>query len=226
MDRNLAKKILKIALAVYIVSFLVFNWSDVSWIFNYRVIYSIADDFFNPYPSIGSEEINALFYPNQSHVNLDIEISAYKPTFTEKQKMLEIPKLDLQVPIIFPENSDKKTVTKTLDSGVVYYPGSVLPGKQGQIVILGHSAPRGWPKIKYDWAFNDLDKLSPGDSVFVDLNNQQYEYRVRETMIINRGAEVPESAVLAGNNTLILITCWPPGKDSKRMVVIAELRIN
>ena len=225
MNRESAKKALKIAVIAYLVSFFVFNWNDVSWIFNYRVVYGIANDFFNPYPSIESEEISALFFPNyQENINSTPQTIDYKSTFTEKQKTLEIPKLGLQLPIVFPKTTDNKIVTKSLDSGVVYYPGSVLPAEKGQIVILGHSSPEGWPKIKYDWAFDDLDELSPGDYILIHLDNRQYKYRVRETVVINKGDDLPKSSALKNSNTLVLVTCWPPGKDSKRMVVIAELK--
>jgi len=112
---------------------------------------------------------------------------------------------------------------KDLDSGVVYYPGSVYPGQTGQIVILGHSAPPGWPKIKHDWVFTDLDKLVPGDTILIDVNNKQYTYTVKKKTIIKRGAEVPSDGLNADNNVLTLISCWPPGKDYQRIAVVSEL---
>ena len=225
MERQKAKKLLKLALVIYVASFLVFNWNDVSWIFNYRVVHAMVNDFFNPYPSIEDSEIKAFFYPNRN-ASGGQPAKEFETAFTDRKSALEIPAIGLDVPVVFSDSADKNAVTKDLDSGVVYYPGSVLPGKEGQIVILGHSAPPGWPKIKYDWAFNDLDKLNPGDIVFIDLNNRQYAYRVKKSIIIDRGGDIPNDAISPNANTLILITCWPPGKDNKRMVVIAELTDN
>ncbi len=113
---------------------------------------------------------------------------------------------------------------KDLDAGVVYYPGSVYPGQQGQIVILGHSAPVGWPKIKHDWVFTDLDKLMPGDTILIDLNNKQYVYTVKQKIIIKKGQEIPAEDLTGQNNMLVLISCWPPGKDYQRIAVTAELQ--
>ena len=139
---------------------------------------------------------------------------------------MEIPKISISVPIVFSNSTDKAALKKDLDKGVVYYPGSVYPGQAGQIVVLGHSAPPGWPKIKYDWVFNDLDKLVPGDIILVDLNNKQYTFIVKQKKIIDKGADIPQDGFSAGGNVLTLITCWPPGKDYKRMIIQAELLTN
>jgi len=113
---------------------------------------------------------------------------------------------------------------KDLDAGVVFYPGSVYPGQTGQMIILGHSAPPGWPTIKHDWVFTDLDKLSVGDTVLIDVNNKQYTYIVKQKDIIKKGADVPTNSSVTTNNVLTLISCWPPGKDYQRIAVQAELQ--
>lgn len=224
MDRDRAKKILKVAIFLYIASFLIINWSDVSWIFNYREVSGLINDFFVPYPSISPSFADEYFYPNHSQDAGQIQAAKeIKTSYTDKQNALEIPKISVLAPIVFSTTTDKNLVKKDLDSGVVYYPGSVWPGQTGQIVVLGHSAPPGWPKIKYDQVFNDLDKLDSGDIIYLDLNNKQYTYIVKRKIIINKGDEPPIDNLDAGKNILTLITCWPPGKDYKRMVIQAEL---
>jgi len=219
------KKILKAALLIYLASFLIINWNDVSWIFNYKEISGLVSDFFNPYPSIDASTINAYFYPNHSDNIEPLQfIKDIKTNYTDKQNTLEIPKISISVPIIFSTSADKESLMKDLDSGVVYYPGSVYPGQTGQIVILGHSAPPGWPKIKHDWVFTDLDKLTIGDTILIDLNNKQYTYIVKQKTIIKKGADVPTDSLSANNNVLILISCWPPGKDYQRITVEAVLQ--
>jgi len=223
MNREQAKKILKIAAVIYVLSFVIINWNDISWIFNYRAATGLIGDFFNPYPSIGASAMDDYFYPNHSQNTEDGLVKNVKTTYTDKQNTLEVPKLSLSVSIIFSESKDEKTIIKDLDSGVVYYPGSVYPGQVGQIIILGHSAPDGWPKIKHDWVFSDLDQLKPGDQVFVDLNNKQYPYIVKKTTIIKKGADVPTEESDGKGNTLVLISCWPPGKDYQRIAVETAL---
>ena len=230
-----AKKILKAAVLIYLASFLIINWNDVSWIFNYKEVGGLISDFFNPYPSIDASTIDPYFYPNHSSITNNIsdgqgqqsaapQVAAdVKTTYTDKQNTIEIPKISISVPIIFADSTDKAVLAKDLDLGTVYYPGSVYPGQTGQIIILGHSAPPGWPTIKHDWVFTDLDKLVAGDKIYIDLNNKQYTYVVKQETIIKRGADVPQDTDSINNNVLTLISCWPPGKDYQRITVQAEL---
>lgn len=227
MNNNLAKKILKAAILIYLASFLIINWNDISWVFNYKEVSGLVSDFFNPYPSIDASTIDAYFYPNHSqNVSATPVVTNIKKNYTDKQNTLEIPKIAISVPIVFATSTNKDALAKNLDTGVVYYPGSVYPGQTGQAIILGHSAPPGWPKIKHDWVFTDLDKLVPGDTILIDLNNQQYIYVVKQKIIIQRGADVPEDGSAANNNVLTLISCWPPGKDYQRIAVQAVLNNN
>ena len=231
MDKNQSKKLFKIAISIYLISFLVINWNDVSWVFNYKAVSGLVADFFNPYPSINASTMDNYFYPNhsvatQTSQNTTAENQTVKnavTAYTDEQNKLEIPKISISVPIVFSTSTDTEALEDDLDSGVVYYPGSVYPGQSGQIVILGHSAPIGWPKIKHDWVFTDLDKLSPGDTILVDLNNKQYTYVVKKTTIIARGADIPQDATNVDSNNLTLVSCWPPGKDYQRITVQAEL---
>lgn len=221
------KKLVKAFILIYIASFLIINWADVSWIFNYKEVTGLVYDFFNPYPSIDASSIGGYFHPNNSQARIKNQnqlqaVEQIKTAYTDKQNTLEIPKIAISAPIIFSRSSDKTSLTKDLNMGVVYYPGSVKPGEKGEIVILGHSAPAGWPKTKYNWVFSDLEDLSIGDTIFIDANNKQYKYVVKSRAIIQRGEEANSSG-LGTNNTLILISCWPPGKDLQRIVVRAEL---
>jgi len=240
MNNQDAKKILKVAVLIYLSSFLIINWNDVSWIFNYREVSGLVSDFFNPYPTIDASTMDAYFYPNHSQNSTTTttqlnnatvaqgtqQTKEIKTTYTEKQNTLEIPKINISAPIIFATSTNTAILTKTLDSGVVQYPGSVYPGQIGQIVILGHSAPLGWPKIKYDWVFSDLDKLTAGDNILIDLNNKQYTYVVKSKKIIQRGADIPQDESNTKKSILTLISCWPPGKDYQRITITAELVIN
>jgi LPXTG-site transpeptidase (sortase) family protein len=208
---------------IYLLSFFIINWNDVSWIFNYKEVSGLMSDFFNPYPSIEASTIEEYFYPNHSSSQTVVADTAKIADYTDKQNTLEIPKISISAPIIFSTSADKETLEKDLNSGVVYYPGSVYPGQVGQIVVLGHSAPVGWPKIKYDWVFTDINDLEVGDNIFIHLNNKKYTYTVRQKTIIQRGKDIPIENLSQSTNVLNLVSCWPPGKDYQRIVVQAEL---
>jgi len=105
---------------------------------------------------------------------------------------------------------------------VVLFPGSALPGQKGQTIIEGHSAPPGWPKIKYDWVFSRLNELEKGDEVILNFNHKKLNYYVTQKIFLNSGEEIAPKDLTNSENMLILISCWPPGKDIKRIAVMAE----
>lgn len=198
------KRLYKAFLFIFLVSFLIINWNDISWIFNYRVISQTISNFFQKDS------------PIESKMPETIEFE-----YSEQENSLEIPKIEVSAPLIFVEDIDK--VYKTLDRGVVHYPGSVLPGENGQTIILGHSAPPNWPDINYDNVFSRLNELEKGDEIFVYFEHQRFNYSVTNKFFLERGEEVPEY-LTNSDNMLILISCWPPGKDIKRIAVEAKLK--
>ena len=138
-------------------------------------------------------------------------------TPTPRPDSVTIPKIGISVPIVTGQTQDVNALHTLLDSGVVLYPGSAAFGTDGQTVLLGHSAPAGWPNIKYDWVFTKLNQLVPGDLVVINYRNQIYYYSVKGTKVIAAGGNLPDNA-MAGNS-LVLVSCWPPGKDYKHIAV-------
>lgn len=224
MLKEESKKTIKIFIAVYTISFVFVNWNDVSWLFNYRALFGMVDEFFTPYPSATSavSADNAVIFNTQNNgVAQNI-----KAGYTDKENSIEIPSIRIFAPIIIPRYADKNSISKDLENGVVYYPGSVLPGQNGQIVVLGHSSPLNWPKIKYDWVFSNINNLDDGDQIIVNLENKRYVYIVNEKRIIKKGEEISFRQYKENFNSLILVSCWPPGKDTQRIAVESSLSIN
>ena len=198
------KRLYKAFLFIFLVSFLIINWNDISWIFNYRVISQTISNFFQKDS------------PIESKMPETIEFE-----YSEQENSLEIPKIEVSAPLIFVEDIDK--VYKTLDRGVVHYPGSVLPGEPGQTIILGHSAPPNWPDINYDNVFGRLNELNEGDEVFVYFDHREYVYSVIKKIFLEKGEEIPENELTNSDNMLVLISCWPPGKDLRRIAIEATM---
>ena len=193
------KKLLPVFIFLFLTFFLIINWNKVSWVFNYRAVSGLFSDFFQ-----------ADFFKKEE-----------KPAdYYEKENGLEIPKIGISAPLIFVEPGGQ--VEKSLDSGTVHFPDSVLPGEAGQTVILGHSAPAGWPEIKYDWVFSRLTELEKGDEIIVYFNRKKFSYFVEQKIFLEKGEEIPEN-LTNSENSLVLISCWPPGKDIRRIAVIANL---
>lgn len=200
----------------FLVSFIIINWSDISWLFNYRFLLRGIGGFFDGEP------------PQTLEIMKDIQKSANQErgleALNDKSNAIEIPSLGLKAPLVFSKNSSQNEMQKSLKMGVVHYPESVLPGEKGASIILGHSAPPNWPKINYDWVFNDLYKLKTDDLIYVYFNHHQYVFKIREKFFLLKGEEISTQDLTDnGKSYILLLSCWPPGKDLKRIAVKAEL---
>jgi len=204
------KILIKPFIFLFLVNLLIFNWNHISWVFNYHFLSTFVSSYFE------DEEINN---------NVFAQSREYSGEYSDKENSIEIPRINVSSPLIIAESSENSFLQTELNKGAVYYPNSVLPGEKGQTVILGHSAPPNWPKLKYKWIFSDLNKLEEGDEIFVYFNHRKYSYKVKEKIILEKGQEIPQLGDNS-NNSLVLVSCWPPGKDYKRILVWAKPILN
>lgn len=190
-------------------------------------MHGLFSDFFNPYQDknlIYGEESLAVSNIRINNVAITPENNNSKNIIINSENnSLIIPALGLSTPVIIAQSTDKKALADDLDKGAVYYPGSVLPGQNGQMVILGHSAPPNWPKIKHDWIFSDINNLNMEDQITLNFNNTQYVYKFKDKKIIKVGDDISNTELSKTNNILTLVSCWPPGKDYQRIAITAEL---
>lgn len=131
-----------------------------------------------------------------------------------------IPKINVNAPIIFPRTSDEKTLYNQLSEGVVHYPNSALPGKIGNMIILGHSSAYPWYKGKYGSIFSLLNQLKSNDEIIIIYKEHKYTYRVVSKEFIKKDTVIPEQNE---KSRLVLISCWPIGTTWKRILINAEL---
>lgn len=218
-------------IALFLVLLLiVLFWTNVSWIASGNVWRQILSDVFPQYfprPYVLVVKNPALISGTaqiDDRPSIKSDASAAPAAVAEKKPrrdMLTIPKINITAPIITAETHDKKVINGLLDFGVVLYPGSAPFGHDGQTVILGHSAPAGWPKIKYEWVFSRINDLEPGDMIVATYNYETRYYKVAAKKIVNPQDGVPAPTV--EGNSLMIISCWPPGKSAKRIAVEAGL---
>jgi LPXTG-site transpeptidase (sortase) family protein len=209
------RKLWKYFVLLFLINFVLINWVDYGWFFNYRAMAGLASGLFQ-------EEKPRQLMP-EDEVIVSEAVAEEVEVYQGKEKILEIPRIGISAPIIFfDEPTDNGALSKALDEGTVHFPDSVLPGQAGPTIILGHSAPPGWPKIKYDWVFSEVSLLEEGDEIFIYFGAKEYIYHVKNKVFLDRGEDIPAETYLASGNTLILLSCWPPGKDYKRIAVIAE----
>ncbi|HLD51564.1 hypothetical protein A3K34_04205 [candidate division WWE3 bacterium RIFOXYC1_FULL_40_10] len=135
---------------------------------------------------------------------------------------LDIPKLGIanaQIEINSPNLSP--------DNLLGHYPGSALPGQVGNSFIYGHSVlPWFYNPRNYKTIFSTLDKLKPGDTFTITKGTDVYTYKVSYTEVqkpsnVNPLAEFRPKEF--NESTMTLMTCWPAGTKSSRLMVRAEL---
>src|ERR1700683_2152880 len=133
---------------------------------------------------------------------------------------ISIPKINVEAPVIYQQSTNENDIETALESGVVHYGNTALPGQNGNVAIFGHSSNDWWQPGNYKFVFVLLDKLSPGDLVTIDYNSTAYTYQVTGSKIV----DPTDVAVLDPTTTptLTLITCSPPGTSLRRLVVTAK----
>lgn len=143
------------------------------------------------------------------------------PDIEKLQNHIVIPKIDVNVPVVWSTALSEEDRLKDLNEGVIHYVETAYPGNKGNMVIAGHSSAVGWQSATYGTAFSLLDKLSPGDDIFLYYQNKVFSYKVREYTIDrpnqDRYLQYSEFPIIT------LISCFPIGDNSKRLYLQADL---
>jgi sortase A len=112
-----------------------------------------------------------------------------------------------------------------LSKSLIQYPGTALPGKNGNTVIFGHSIlPIFYNPKSYMSIFSTLPTLKPGDEILVNYDNVSFVYRV-ETMFEVHPTDIQVLEQDNSDSFLTLVTCVPPGdpRDPRRLIVRARV---
>ena len=102
----------------------------------------------------------------------------------------------------------------TLDRGPGHWPGTAMPGQDGNVVVAAH-------RTSHNAEFRNLDQLSPGDEVVFNTAEGAHTYRVNRTEIVN-----PDAVWIVNPTetpTATLFACHPPGSVAQRIVVFLDL---
>lgn len=173
---------------------------------------------------------NAVAYmsPGGSEVN---DITAIDPTVSasvHEKPTLMIPKLNVEVPVVFGAKNDLNSMANAMSNGVAHFSirgASAKPGEVGNFAISGHSAGNIYQQSDYKFIFSGLTRMGTGDLIYMDYNSQRYTYRVTGTRVVepSNSASLRE---IANNNPgkpmITLITCTPLGTSKYRLLVYGE----
>ena len=134
-----------------------------------------------------------------------------------------IPKINVEIPVDYSlTTTDENQIENALESGVVHYPSTVVPGQQGNAAFFGHSSNNIFNPGKYKFAFVLLHTLVPGDIFYITYNNTVYTYQVYDKQIVDPSDVSVLNNVPGKAATATLITCDPPGTSLHRLVVWGE----
>ena len=103
----------------------------------------------------------------------------------------------------------------TLDQGPGHWPGTAMPGQQGNAVVAGHRTSHGKE-------FRHLDRLVPGDEVIFTTADGRFVYAVTKTTIVTPDAMYIIDQTM--DATATLFACHPPGSTRQRIVVHLALQ--
>lgn len=133
----------------------------------------------------------------------------HRPEPTDSTALrVTIPALNINEPIT------QGTDWEALKAGI----GQVLNGydlasSNGNVALAAHNDI-------YGELFRDLDQLRPGDQIFIQTRTEVYTYEITHTEIVEpTQVEVLDSQ---GRPVVALISCYPYGRNDKRIVVFAS----
>ncbi len=154
--------------------------------------------------------------PDPIFGNLDID--------TNIPGRLEVPQLSINAPIMWSSSPD--SFDKDLQSGVIHYPGTALPGQVGTAYISGHSSNYVWAKGNFNHVFTHLNDLKDNDSFKVTVVLKNGKNAILHYVVTSRQQYQPDDIAQfqnGGKSVMALSTCWPVGSTAKRLVLFADL---
>lgn len=121
------------------------------------------------------------------------------------------------------DSSNQNNFLPILQHGVAHAKGTVFPGMNGNIYLFAHSTDNFWNVGRYNAIFYLLKNMSAGDEIVIFYQNVRHDYKVIETRVVEASdVSYITKGQEAGQETLVLQTCWPPGTTWKRLLVIAK----
>jgi sortase A len=135
---------------------------------------------------------------------VDVPQNAYAPEPIVQIGSLEIPKIGLSTPIFH------GITMRNIDLGPSHWPGTPLPGENGNTVFPGH-------RVTHTHPFRNIDRLVPGDLAIFTVNGVRSTYVVTGSQIVK--PTQMEIIQQTPTPTATIFGCHPPGSAKFRYVV-------
>lgn len=151
-----------------------------------------------------TQTASAVIYP------VDEDFGIVIPKISANAKV--IPDVDWQ---------DSGVYQRALTQGVAHAKGTSYPGEAGNVFIFSHSGVDFYEANRYNALFYLINKLVPGDEIYLFYKKQKFAYRVTEKKTVSP-ERVEYLTSDSPEKTLTLMTCWPAGTTLSRLIVVAD----
>ncbi|MBI2357205.1 sortase [Candidatus Dojkabacteria bacterium] len=184
--------------------------------------YNPGQSYFQNLLSNAGENLNKMTYdPETKQLKSPIIDTAYNKDMRLTILGAEITNIKIAANV---ESYNENVYNLRLKSGLAHFKGTPLPGDGGNSFIYGHSSVPSFFRNNQNLAeivFSKLNNVDIGSQVIVNKDGKELKYTVRKKKII----EATDFSVLQSEGdkeTLTMMTCWPLGIPSKRLIVVAE----
>jgi len=167
---------------------------DIVFKSDYDLSAELSDEFFEP-----------------KLIPADEDFSIIVPKINANSKVIEN---------VDPYNSAEYQVRLT--EGVAHAKGTSLPNEPGNTFLFAHSSDNFYNANRYNSVFYLLNKLENGDIFYIVKDRTLYEYSVTEKSIVSPD-HIEYLTGTSSEQTATLMTCWPPGTTSQRLVLVGNL---
>ncbi len=131
------------------------------------------------------------------------------PEYGTQYATIEIPNLDLTLPVYYGDTLD------VLKKGIGHSSGSYFPGENGSIIYMGHNSKK---------MLRRLGELKIGDKINIKTEYGEFTYKIYDTKIVKE-TEKEKLPIQKEKEILMLYTCYPfnnIGYATQRYVVYAN----
>lgn len=131
------------------------------------------------------------------------------PEYGTQYATIEIPKIDVNLPVYFGNTLD------VLKNGVGHDSASYFPGEGGTIIYMGHNSKN---------AFRRFSELKKGDEITVKTSYGDFTYKIYDMKLINE-KDLDALPIQKDEEILMCYTCYPfnnIGYATQRYVVYAK----
>lgn len=167
-------------------------------------------------PQIGGTQVLGI------SINSDNNFPYFISTLSRETKTpydkfyLTIPSLKIEDQMVLVDSND-------LTNGLVHLPGTALPGEKGNVFVSGHSTLPLIFNSNTKTVFSTLPKIKKGEKIEIIIGGSKFVYVIENMRIVD---PKDVSVILPPNpqgRYITLMTCVPPGLNTKRLVVLGKL---